>query len=188
MNQVICVYSSSSEIIAAGYFAVAAELGREIARRDDRLLFGGGMMGLMGATARAVHELRGTVIGVIPRALNVKNVVYEYCDELIVTADMRTRKAIMDRRSDAFIALPGGYGTLEEVLEIIALKQLNYHQKPVVILNTAGFYDPLLAQFDSAIGQNFAKPSCRELYYVTDSVTEALAYIDHYQPVAVRPE
>jgi uncharacterized protein (TIGR00730 family) len=178
MHQVICVYSSSSETIAATYFAAAAELGREIARRGDSLLFGGGMIGLMGATARAVHQMQGTVIGVIPKALNVKNVVYEYCNELIVTTDMRSRKAVMDHRSDAFIALPGGYGTLEELLEIITLKQLNYHQKPVVIFNTAGFYDQLLAQFERAIDQNFAKPGCRELYYVTDNVAEALAYID----------
>jgi uncharacterized protein (TIGR00730 family) len=115
-------------------------------------------------------------------------VVYEYCDELVVTTDMRTRKAAMDQRSDSFIALPGGYGTMEELLEIITLKQLNYHEKPVVILNTAGFYDPLLAQFECIIHLNFAKPSCRELYYVTDNIMEALAYIDHYQPVKVRPK
>jgi uncharacterized protein (TIGR00730 family) len=188
MNQVICVYSSSSCAIDKEYFAVAAALGREIAQRGDFLLFGGGMLGLMGATAKAVHELQGKVIGVIPEALNLKNVVYEYCDELIVTPDMRTRKATMDRRSDAFIALPGGYGTLEELLEIITLKQLNYHQKPVIILNTANFYDQLLAQFDKIIDLNFAKPDCRKLYHVTTSVTEALAYIDNYQPVAARPK
>jgi uncharacterized protein (TIGR00730 family) len=188
MNQVICVYSSSSETIAASYFTVATELGREIARRGDSLLFGGGMRGLMGATAQAVHQMQGAVIGVIPQALNLKNVVYEYCDELIVTADMRSRKATMDHRSDAFIALPGGYGTLEELLEIITLKQLNYHQKPIIIFNTAGFYDQLLMQFENSIALNFAKPSCRELYYVTDSVAEALAYIDNYQPVTVPPK
>jgi uncharacterized protein (TIGR00730 family) len=188
MEQTICVYSSSSETIAPLYFATAAELGREIARRGDKLLFGGGMRGLMGATAKAVHELQGQVIGVIPQALNLKNVVYEYCDELIVTADMRTRKAEMDRRSDAFIALPGGYGTLEELLEIITLKQLNYHQKPVVILNINNFYHRLLAQFEDLISQNFAKSECRELYYITASVTDALAHIDHYQPVTIRPK
>jgi uncharacterized protein (TIGR00730 family) len=188
MNQIICVYSSSSNAIEERYFAVAAALGREIARRDDILLFGGGMRGLMGATAKAVHKLQGKVIGVIPEALNIKNVVYEYCDELVVTPDMRTRKAAMDSRSDAFIALPGGYGTLEELLEIITLKQLNYHQKPVVIINTAGFYDQLLAQFDNIISLNFAGSSCRDLYFVTNDVAAALAYIDHYQPVAVRPK
>ena len=101
---------------------------------------------------------------------------------------MRSRKATMDHRSDAFIALPGGYGTLEELLEIITLKQLNYHQKPVVIINTAGFYDQLLMQFENSIALNFARPSCRELYYVTESVMTALEYIDHYQPVTVRPK
>lgn len=146
------------------------------------------MRGLMGATAKAVHELRGQVIGVIPQALNIKNVVYEYCEELIVTKDMRTRKATMDRRSDAFIALPGGYGTLEELLEIITLKQLNYHQKPVVILNINDFYRQLFAQFENFFTQNFAKAGCRELYYITPSVTDALAYIDQYQPVTIRPK
>ncbi|TCL69328.1 hypothetical protein EDC14_101225 [Hydrogenispora ethanolica] len=182
MNQVICVYSSSSCAIAEEYFKVAAELGREIALRKDVMLYGGGLLGLMGAVAKAVHKERGKVIGVIPTALNVKGVVYENCDELVVTATLRERKAIMDSRSDAFIALPGGYGTLEELLEIITLKQLRYHQKPIVILNSCGFYDKLLEQFESSITQSFAKPECRHLYFVTDRVSEALRYIDNYQP------
>ncbi|HEY8463573.1 MAG TPA: TIGR00730 family Rossman fold protein [Bacillota bacterium] len=188
MPKVICVYSSSSCAIDQFYFDLAAQLGREIARRGDSMLYGGGLVGLMGATAKAVHELQGTVIGVIPKALNLKNVVYENCDELIVTEDLRTRKAIMEQRSDAFIALPGGYGTLEEVLEIITLKQLNYHQKPVVILNAAGFYDKLLEQFELLIDQHFAKPQCRQLYYVTDNVAAALSYIDNYHPTSIRPK
>lgn len=188
MNQVICVYSSSSNAIDPAYFEIATQLGREIAKRQDTFLFGGGLSGLMGAAAKAVHELGGKVIGVIPEALNVKNVVYEQCDELIVTVDMRSRKGIMDHRSDAFIALPGGYGTLEELLEIITLKQLNYHQKPIVILNALGFYDPLLAQFETILEQRFAKPECQQLYFVTSAVTEALSYIDNYHPLATRPK
>lgn len=151
-------------------------------------MYGGGLVGLMGATAHAVQQYGGKVIGVIPKALNLKNVVYEKCDELIVTEDLRTRKAIMDQRSDAFIALPGGYGTLEELLEIITLKQLNYHQKPIVVFNAQGFYDQLLAQFESLIDRNFAKPECRRLYHVTDNVADALSYIDNYQPMAIRPK
>jgi uncharacterized protein (TIGR00730 family) len=186
MNKIICVYSSSSCNIDRLYFEVAEKLGAAIALRGDALLFGGGMIGLMGATAKAVHKHHGKVIGVIPKALNIKGVVYDYCDELIVTEGMRERKAVMDARSDAFIALPGGFGTLEEVLEIITLKQLKYHNKPVVIINTDGFYDNLLAQFREIIAQKFAKPQSKGLFYVTNDPNEALEYIDNYQPVVFK--
>jgi cytokinin riboside 5'-monophosphate phosphoribohydrolase len=182
MNKVICVYSSSSKSIAPSYFDIAAELGREIALKKNTLLFGGGTLGLMGATAAAVHLHGGKVIGVIPEALNQKGVVYETCDELIVTKGLRERKSIMDARSDAFIALPGGYGTLEELLEIITLKQLKYHNRPIVILNGDGFYDFLIKQFDEIIGQSFAKPENKMLYHVTSSVVDALDYIGSYTP------
>lgn len=182
MNKVICVYSSSSCAIDKVYFEAAEALGKEIALRRDVMVYGAGMTGLMGATASAVHKHGGRVIGVIPEALNVKGIVYETCDELIVTEGMRERKGIMDARADAFIALPGGYGTLEELLEIITLKQLRYHNKPIVILNVQGFYDKLLAQFEEIIEGNFAKPECMEFYHVTSSVKEALDYIDSYVP------
>lgn len=182
VNQTICVYSSSSTAIDELYFETAAQLGQLIASRGDELLYGGGMIGLMGAIAEAVRENGGKVIGVIPKALDRPGIVYENCDELIITEGMRERKAIMDARSDAFIALPGGYGTLEELLEIITLKQLKYHNKPIVILNVNHFYDPLLAQFDTIVQQRFAKPESQDLYRVTDSITEALQYIDSYTP------
>jgi len=186
MNKVICVYSSSSCAIDKVYFDAAEELGREIARRGDVFLYGGGHTGLMGAAAEAVHKNGGRVVGIIPKALNVKGIVYETCDELVVTEGMRERKALMDSRSDAFISLPGGYGTLEETLEIITLKQLRYHNKPIVILNINGFYDNLLAQFETTIEQKFAKEDCRKLYFVTDSVQQALDYIDTYQPIVFK--
>jgi cytokinin riboside 5'-monophosphate phosphoribohydrolase len=182
MNQTICVYSSSSCVIDQVFFDLAADLGKTIARRQDRLLFGGGMVGLMGAIAKAVHQSQGKVIGVIPKSLNLQGIVYEFCDELIVTEGLRERKAVMDAKSDAFIALPGGYGTLEEVLEIITLKQLKYHNKPVVIINQDHFYDHLLRQFETIVARNFAKPESQALYTVTDSVVDALRYIDSYTP------
>lgn len=182
MNKTICVYSSSSSAIDPLYFENAAQLGQAIALRQDRLLFGGGMIGLMGMVATAIHENGGQVIGVIPKALNLQGIVYENCDELIVTDGLRERKAVMDARSDAFIALPGGYGTLEELLEIITLKQLKYHNKPIVILNVNHFFDQLLAQFQFFIDHRFAKPECQKLYYVTEIVTDALQYIDSYTP------
>lgn len=182
MNQTICVYSSSSTAIDQLYFDTAAQLGQTIALRGDELLYGGGMIGLMGEIAEAVRQNGGKVIGVIPRALNISGIVYENCDELIITEGMRERKAIMDTRSNAFIALPGGYGTLEELLEIITLKQLKYHNKPIIILNVNHFYDPLLALFDSIAQQRFAKPESQDLYRVTDSITATLQYIDSYTP------
>ncbi|MCX7749258.1 MAG: TIGR00730 family Rossman fold protein [Clostridia bacterium] len=184
MNKVICVYSSSSNAIDTVYFEAAEALGREIAIRKDTFLFGGGLTGLMGACAKSVHRHGGKVIGVIPKALNVKGIVYDTCDELIVTEGMRERKGMMDSRSDVFIALPGGYGTLEEILEIITLKQLRYHDKPIVMLNIQGFYDKLLEQFEHIIGEKFAKKECKEIYYVAKDVEEALSYIDAY---SVRP-
>jgi uncharacterized protein (TIGR00730 family) len=150
------------------------------------MLFGGGVLGLMGATAESVHQNNGKVIGVIPKALNLPGVVYDSCDQLIVTEGLRERKAVMDSKSDAFIALPGGYGTLEEMLEIITLKQLKYHNKPVVILNTNGFYRHLLALFEQIIEQHFAKSDCKQLYQVVNEPFEALNYIDHYHPFAFR--
>jgi len=182
MNKVICVYSSSSGAIDPVYFDAASVLGREIAEKEDLFLFGGGLTGLMGAGARAVHQHHGQVIGIIPEALNIKGIVYDRCDELVVTKCMRERKAIMDERSDAFIALPGGYGTLEEILEIITLKQLRYHNKPIVILNINHFYDKLLEQFETFVHQQFAKKECNQLYFVTGDISSALDYIDSYVP------
>lgn len=186
MDKVICVYSSSSNTIDPAYFEAASHLGEEIAIRGDVLLFGGGLTGLMGMCARAVHRRNGTVIGVIPEALNETGIVYERCNELVVTTSMRKRKTVMDERSDAFIALPGGFGTIEEIMEIITLKQLRYHSKPIVILNINGYYDALLNQFDVMITQQFAKPACTDLYYITSDVMAALDYIDTYEPSLVQ--
>lgn len=182
MDRVICVYSSSSDFIDKAYFDLATELGRAIAANRDILLYGGGMRGLMGATATGAHDMGGKVIGVIPESLNQKGIVYETCDELIVTKDIRERKSFMDARSDAFIALPGGFGTLEELLEIITLKQLKYHNKPIVILNTNGFYDPMLNQFSCIVDQCFAHNESNMLYRVLSDVSETLDYIDTYKP------
>jgi len=184
MVKTICVFSSSSNTIHKDYFEAADRLGREMARRGKALIFGAGTTGLMGACARGVHAEGGKVIGVIPEALNEKGIVYESCDELIVTPGLRERKGIMDRRADAFIALPGGFGTIEEIMEIITLKQLGYHEKPIVLLNVRGFYTPLLDMLTRVVEQNFAKRQCLDLFTVTESPEEALDYIDRYEPVS----
>jgi len=182
-EKTICVYCSSSEAIDTVYFQAAREIGEMIGARGHTLIYGGGRMGLMGEVARAVQAAGGQVIGVIPEALMAQ--CYDLADEIITTRDMRERKAMMEARADAFIGLPGGFGTLEEVLEILTLKQLRYHEKAIVLANVAGYYDHLLEVFEHLYIQQFAKAEYRALYYVTPSAEEALNYIDQYVPVAL---
>jgi len=188
LEKYICVYSSSSSVVSPEYFDAARQLGTEMGKRDIGLVFGGGVVGLMGETARAVHDSGGKVVGVIPEALNQKGIVYEYCDELIITKELRERKAIMDEKADGFMALPGGFGTLEELLEIITLKQLRYHNKPIVVLNVNGFYNGLIEVFEKIIELKFAKVNCRDLYHVTSKVEEALKYFENYVPTDCGPK
>lgn len=181
----VCVYCSSSDAISPAFFEVANELGAEIARRNLALIYGGGSIGLMGAVARSVHASGGYVVGVLPEFMKNKGVDYSQADELIWTADMRQRKATMETRADAFIGLPGDFGTLEEMLEIITLKQLGVHTKPVVFVNTGGFYEGLNDVFEHMYENSFIKPQYRELYYFAPDVAAALKYLDNYKP-AVR--
>ncbi len=183
MGKAICVYSSSSDGVAPEFFAVAEELGTAIARRGHALVYGGTNIGLMGAVARAVHQHGGKVVGVIPAFIASRGFAYERADELIITNDMWQRKATMAARADAFLALPGGFGTLEEVFETITLKQLHQHSKPVVFLNRSGYYDPLLMLFDHMYQYRFAKAAYRGMYEVVAEVSSALSLIEHYQPV-----
>lgn len=183
MIKTICVYSSSSGAIDKEYFVIARELGNKIASNGYTMIFGAGDVGLMGECARGAKEKKGKVVGVIPEALNAKKIVFKDCDEIIVTSGMRERKAVMDEKSDAFITMPGGYGTLEELLEIITLKQLKYHEKPIIILNVKGYYDDLIKIFEKIIREKFAKQQCENLYYITSEVDDALKYIEEYTPV-----
>jgi len=178
----VCVYASSSSLLDDLYMEAATDLGRALARRGWGLVFGAGTYGLMGAAARGAAEGGGVTIGVVPEKMDVDGVVYDKCTELFVTRTMRERKALMEDKADAFIALPGGFGTFEELLEIIALRQLGYHAKPVVILNVNGYYDALIAQFDRAVEQNFSSPEALEVFGVFADIGEALNYIETYQP------
>lgn len=180
MIRTICAYASSSDAIPRAYFDAAREFGTLLAARGWPLVFGAGCIGLMGEIARAVHAGGGHLIGVIPEKLVIKNVAYDASDEFIVTPDMRARKAIMEARSDAFVALPGGIGTLEEVLEVLVLKQLRYHEKPIVFMNTEGFFDPLLAMLERQVELQFAKPSMHDLYQVADTPAAVFELLDNY--------
>ncbi len=164
------------------YFEAANELGAMLARRKLALVYGGSNIGLMGTVARAVHTHGGCVIGVIPQTIHARGIAYDTADELIVTRDLRERKGVMEARADAFVTLAGGFGTLEEVVEVITLKQLQTHTKPIILLNTGGFYDPLITLFEHFYEQRFAKPDQRQLYYVAPDVSSAFAYLDGYEP------
>jgi uncharacterized protein (TIGR00730 family) len=155
--------------------SIADRMGRLIADNGFRLVYGGGSVGLMGRLARAVHERNGHVYGVIPEALQqVEGVAYDVADDLVVTRTMQERKAIMYTRADAFVALPGGFGTLEEFLEVLTLKQLGYHQKPLFLVNAHGFYQPLLTLFEHFYAERFARESHRELYTVVTQPEEVI--------------
>jgi len=184
----ICVFSSSSDAVAPEYFEAAREVGAWIARKRMTLVYGGGKIGLMGAVAAAVHRHGGHVVGVIPRYLRKQEVAYEAADELIISKDLRERKAIMEKRADAFVALPGGFGTLEEMLEILTLKQLGQHAKPVVFLNTSDFFRPLLGLFEQLYRERFTRPEHRELYHVAEAPGEVFAHLEAYRPPKPAPK
>lgn len=182
MAKNICVFSASSEAVDPAYFALAEELGAALAARGHVLVYGGTNIGLMGAMARAAQQHGGKVVGVIPAFIANRGFAYEMADELIITNDMRQRKATMEARSDAFLALPGGFGTLEEVLEVITLKQLQQHVKPVVFLNRNGYFDPLTVVFEHMYEHGFAKPVYRLMYHFAGDIAPALDYLEQYRP------
>lgn len=181
----ICVYCASSNAIAEDYFTLARELGTAMAGRGLGLVYGGGSVGMMGELARAVQAAGGHVAGVIPQFLLDREVGYLQADELIVTTTMRERKRLMDERAAAFVALPGGFGTLEELLEILTLRQLGYHDKPIIIVNADGFFDPLLAQFERGFAGGFTHERYRRLYAVAANVGETLALLAAEAPGGV---
>jgi uncharacterized protein (TIGR00730 family) len=184
-EKTICVYASSSDALKKEYCDAAFALGQAMTRLNYDLVFGAGDVGLMGQCARGVKKGGGRVIGVIPEALNKPGIVYPQCDELFVTQTMRQRKQMMEERARGFIALPGGFGTLEEVLEILTLKQLRYHNKPIVLLNIRGFYDGLLEQFEHIMRENFAKEASRQLYTLASDPQEAVEMIERYVPPVI---
>jgi uncharacterized protein (TIGR00730 family) len=171
----ICVYCAASNQLAESYFAAARELGDGIARRGWSLIYGGGSVGLMGAVAEAVRGGGGKVVGIIPQALLDRERADLQADDLIVTTTLRERKQLMDDHADAFITLPGGFGTLEEVLEILTRRQLAYHDKPIIIVNVGGYFDPLLNMFERIFTSGFAHSRHRKMYHVVSSSEAALA-------------
>jgi uncharacterized protein (TIGR00730 family) len=177
----ICVYCSSSELIDERYVALAADLGTALAAAGHSLVSGGGRVSMMGAVARAARAGGAHTVGVIPRALVAYEVADHDADELLVVETMRERKQLMDDHSDAFIALPGGIGTLEELFEVWTSASLTMHPKPVVLLDPDGFYAPLVAFVEQLIERGFVRPAAwatlRRVSSVSDALTEIAAVI-----------
>lgn len=173
----ICVFCASSPSAAEIYKETARDLGRGMGRLGIGLIYGGASIGLMGCVARGVHEAGGHVVGVLPRFFMNKGIDYGEADELIVTENMRERKAVMDKRADAFIVLPGGFGTLEEAMEILSMKLLKLTRKPLVFVNTNDYYRGLNSFFEQMIRLNFAKREAMDLFSLEPDPESALKLI-----------
>ena len=184
MTKSLCVYCSSSDRLDEKYYVAADTLGKLMVTRGWSLVYGGGHTGLMGRLSRAVKADGGRVVGVIPEFMKDKELAFDKADEMITVTTMRERKLAMETRANAFLALPGGWGTLEEILEIITLRQLDVLRKPCVLLNQEGFYDDLLHLFERMIAEHFAKPSSRQLFSVARAPEEALDLIEGAPTVA----
>ena len=157
-----------------------------LATRSITLVYGGGSVGLMGVLADAVLQAKGDVIGVIPQALATKELLHTGVADMRVVPDMHARKALMAELSEAFVALPGGYGTFEELFEAITWAQLGIHKKPIGLLNVAGFFDPLVQMIDRAIETEFIRPEHRELIVVSENAADLLASLERHQMPEVR--
>lgn len=177
MLNAVTVYCSSSSSIPAVYLDAGRDLGRAIAGQNWKLVYGGNNVGLMGILADAARAANGKVIGITPQVFIDEGVSDAKCDQFIIADNMRHRKALMEQCGDAFIALPGGLGTLEELFEIIVGRQLGYHTKPIVVLNINGFYDPLLQLIDNGVKENFIRPKAREQFFVATMVEAAIDYL-----------
>src|ERR1039457_2745299 len=173
----IAVFCASANGTDPVYRSVAAELGRALATRNIGVVYGGAKVGLMQAVAEAALAEGGRVIGVIPTVLVDLEVAHDGLTELHITDTMHTRKAVIGEWSDAFIALPGGFGTFEEMFEALAWQTLKLHAKPIVLLNTNGFYDRLLAFLDHCVEQGMLKAKNREIILVARTVDEALGLL-----------
>jgi len=184
--QRICVFCGSNTGRHPQYEQAARELGALLASENHSLVFGGGSVGLMGVVADAVLQSGGEVIGVIPEMLATKELLHPDVADMRLVPDMHARKALMAELSDAFIALPGGYGTLEELFEVITWAQLGIHAKNIGLLNTAGYFDPLVQLIDHAVEEEFIKPIHRDLIVVDDHATGLLKQLREHEMPAVR--
>ena len=181
----ICVFGAASKLIDDEYVKAVEIMGERLAKKGHNLVFGAGAQGLMGAAARGFKKGGAKIIGVIPEFFKAVDVepIYNKCDELIFTDTMRKRKAIMEERADAFVIVPGGIGTFEELFEVLTLKQLGRHKKPIAIYNLNGYYDSMEAMLNNSVDEKFVNETCKTLYKYAIDLDDLIKYIDenkHY--------
>ncbi|XP_062020360.1 cytokinin riboside 5'-monophosphate phosphoribohydrolase LOG8 [Rosa rugosa] len=178
----ICVFCGSNSGHRQVFSDAALELGNELVKRKIDLVYGGGNVGLMGLVSQTVFDGGCHVLGVIPKALMPREISGETVGEVRIVRDMHERKASMAEESDAFIALPGGYGTMEETLEMITWAQLGIHKKPVGLLNVDGYYNSLLSLFDNGVQEGFIKPGARDIIVSAPNAKELMVQMEQYTP------
>ena len=181
MNKSICIFASSSNNIDKKYFEDAKLLGELLAKNNYDIIYGGSNLGLMGCITQNAKNMGSNIIGVMPEKLYNLGISQGPCDKFIVTKGMRERKAKMDELSSGVIALAGGFGTLEELSEMIVQKQLGYNYKPIIILNTKGYYNNLINFFEDIVKHNFAHISSKKLFYVANTPNDAVNYLNDYK-------
>ena len=179
--QTVCVFGSSSESIDKEYLDSAEHLGKTLAEHENSIVFGGGRYGVMGAVARGVTAGSGKLIGVSPKFFIKMGVLFDDATEMIYTETMRERKAVMEDTSDAFIICAGGIGTFEEFFEVLTLKELGRHKKPIIIYNYKGYYDELIAMMNASVEKKFMSDKVNKLYSVADTEEDVMYQLDNYK-------
>ena len=175
----ICVYGASSNDINSAYIRAGELLGQLMAQRGHGLVFGGGASGMMGAVARGAHACSGKIVGVAPEFFNVDGELFDCCDEMVGTDTMRERKRVMEDRSDAFVVTPGGIGTFDEFFEILTLKNLELHHKPIILLNTLGYFDNMISMLENAVAEGFASERIMTLFKSAHDPQAVLEYLEN---------
>jgi uncharacterized protein (TIGR00730 family) len=181
----LCVFCGSNAGAQPVYLEAAEAVGRGLAQRGLRVVYGGGKVGMMGAVADAARAAGGEVVGVIPQAIFDLEIGHTGIDDLRVVGSMHERKALMAELSDAFIALPGGIGTLEELFEVYTWAQLGIHSKPLGLIDVAGYYQPLVGFLDHAVQERFLRPETRTLLAVGEELDDLLGQLESWEPVSV---
>lgn len=182
MKKNICVYCSSSNNLPEKFYTISKEFGEKIALKNYNMVYGGTTVGMMGVIANNALKNGADVIGVIPERIASFGLKHPELAQVIITKDMRERKATMEKHADIFVAMPGGFGTFEEIFEILVAKQLGYHNKPIIFVNFDGFYDDMIKMFDTLYKNNFAKEAVKELYFIANNIDEIFEYIEAYTP------
>lgn len=181
MKHSVCIFCSSSGTLDQKYYEHSRELGELLGKNNFDIVYGGSRVGMMYEVAKTSKLNGSKILGVMPEKLHSFGVSSNECDEFHLTKDMRSRKLKMDELSDSIIALAGGFGTLEEISEMIVQKQLGYNNKPIVFLNTNGFYNDLFKFFDNIVEGSFAKNTAKDLYYIAKTPQDAIKYLLNYK-------